>query len=464
MVSIQCASKCFQNSPHIIWNLWGILKTLWKHISWKPLKPMRTFENTLKHIIWKHFEMHNLKTIMRNFENTFEHIIWKHFETYGRFLKHILKTHHLKTIETYGEFWKHFEIHHLKTIWNLWQIFENSFETYYLKTIETVMRFLKTLKHINFENTFKHVIWKTLKPMGGFENILKHYLKTIETCEEFWKYFETYNLKTIWNLWEIFENTLKHIIWKHFETHNLKTIETFGRFLKTLWNTLFGNNLKHTIWKIIETYGEFWKHFETHYLKTIETYEDFWKHFETHYLKRLWNTQFENTLKHILKKYNLKTIETYGRILKTLWNTLFENTLKHTIWKPLKHLGDFWKHFETHYLETIWNTQFENHWNLWGILKTLWNTLFENHWNLWGLLKTLWNTLFEKTLKHTIWKPLKHLGDFWKHFENHIDTPLSYHHSGVTIETLGFQLALKWNTYVQPCMERKSAFFTLLNV
>ena len=184
-------------------------------------------------------------------------------------------------------------------------------------------------------------------------------------------------------------------------------------------------------------------------------------------------------------------------------NTLFENTLKHTIWKPLKHLGDFWKHFETHYLETIWNTQFENHWNLWGILKTLWNTQFENtlkhilikynlktietygkfentlkyiiwkHFETHNLktietygrfLKTLWNTLFKNTLKHTIWKPLKHLGDFLKHFENHIDTPLSYHHWGVTIETLGFKLALKWNTYVQPCMERKSAFFTLLNV
>ena len=178
---------------------------------------------------------------------------------------------------------------------------------------------------------------------------------------------------------------------------------------------------------------------------------DFWKQFETHFE----NIQFEN-------HWNI-----WG-ILKTLWNTLFGNNLKHTIWKPLKPVRNFentlkhtiWKHFETHF-EKI---RFENHWNLWEILKTLWNTLFENHWNLCGLLKTLWNTLFENTLKHTVWKPLKHLGDFWKHFETHIDTPLSYHHSGVTIETLGFQLALKWNTYVQPCMERKSAFFTLLNV
>ena len=46
-------------------------------------------------------------------------------------------------------------------------------------------------------------------------------------------------------------------------------------------------------------------------------------------------------------------------------------------------------------------------------------------------------------------------------FEN---TPQSYGHSSVTIETLGFQLALKWNTNVQPCMDRKSAFFTLLKV
>ena len=262
--------------------------------------------------------------------------------------------------------------------------------------------------------------------MGNFQNILKHYLKTLWNT-----LFENH-----WNLWGVlqFWTPLKHIIWKHFET--------YGELKK--------NTLKHNL-KIIETYEEFWKHFETYNLKTILNLSEI----------------FENTLKHILKKYNLKTFETYGRILKTLWNTLFENTLKHTIWKSLKHLGDFWKHFETHYLETIWNTQFENHWNLWGLLKTLWstqfenhwNTLFENHWNLWGLLKTLWNTLFENTLKHTIWKPLKHLGDFWKHFENHIDTPMSYHHSGVTIETLGFQLALKWNTYVQPCMERKSAFF-----
>ena len=205
---------------------------------------------------------------------------------------------------------------------------------------------------------------------------------------DFWKHFETHfeniQFENHWNLWENFENTLKHIIWKHFETHNLKTIETFERFLKTLWNT-----------------------------------------------------QFENTFKHILKN-------TIWKPLKPIGN--FENTLKHIIWKPLKPMRNFentlkhiiWKHFETHNLKTIETYQ--------------------------RFLKTLWNTLFENTLKHTIWKPLKHLGDFWKHFENHIDTLLSYHHSGVTIETLGFQLALKWNTYVQPCMERKSAFFTLLNV
>ena len=277
---------------------------------------------------WKHFE-----TL---FENTLKHIIWKPLKPMSSAILNTIETHNLKTIETYGRF--------LKKFWNTF---------------------------------WKHTIWKPLKPMG-----------------DFWKHFETHYLKTLlntqfenhWNLWEIFENTLKHIIWKQFEMHNLKTIETYEEFwkhfethhLKTLWNLweIFENTLKHILktynLKTIETYGEFWKHFETHYLKTIETYEDFWKHFETH---------------------NLKTIETYGRFLKTLWNTLFENTLKHTIWKSLKHLGDF-----------------------------------------------------------------------WKHFENHIDTPLSYHHSGVTIETLGFQLALKWNTYVQPCMERKSAFFTLLNV
>ena len=165
--------------------------------------------------------------------------------------------------------------------------------------------------------------------VGNFET---HNLKTIETCGELWKYFETrfekIQFEIHWNLLGIFENTLKHIIWKHFETHHLKT----------LWNTLFENTLKHIIWKPFKPMGDF---------------------------------------------------------LETLWNTSFENH-----WKPM---GDFWKHFETYHLKTLWNTQFE--------------------------------------------KPLKHLGDFWKHFENYIDTPLSCHHSGVTIETLCFQLALKWNTW-----------------
>ena len=132
---------------------------------------------------------------------------------------------------------------------------------------------------------------------------------------------------------------------------------------------------------------------------------------------------FENTLKHIIWKH----FETYVRFLKTLWNTLFENTLKHIIWKHFETYEEFWKHFETHNLKTLWN--------LWEI--------------------------FENTLKHIIWKHFEthYLKTVWNTlFENHIDTPLSYHHLGVTIETLGFQLALKWNTYVQSCTERKSAF------
>ena len=263
--------------------------------------------------------------------------------------------------------------------------------------------------------------------MGNFENTLKHYLKTLWNTQ-----FENH-----WNLWEIFEDTLKHIIWKHFETHNMKTIETYGefwkhfethnlkiietygRFLNTLWNTFwkhtiwkplkpmgnFENTLKHIIWKHFETYGRFlktlwniiWKHSETHNLKTIETYEEFWKHFETYNLKTLWN----------------------------LWK-IFENTLKHIIWK----------HFETHHLKII--ETYEEFWK---------------HFETYGkFLKTLWNTLFENTLKHTIWKP------YW------YPTELSPLRCDVTTETLGFQLALKWNTYVQSCMERKSAFFTLLKV
>ena len=48
--------------------------------------------------IWKHFETHN-------FENTLKHMIRKHFETYGEIWKQF-ETHNLKTIETYGEIWK----------------------------------------------------------------------------------------------------------------------------------------------------------------------------------------------------------------------------------------------------------------------------------------------------------------------------------------------------------------------
>ena len=102
-------------------------------------------------------------------------------------------------------------------------------------------------------------------------------------------------------------------------------------------------------------------------------------------LKTLWDTQFEN-------HWNL-----WG-ILKILWNTFW----KDTIWNPLRPMGEFWKHFETHNFE---NTLKTHH------LKTLWNTLFENHLNLWEI--------FENTLKHIIWKPLKPMGDFWKHFETY---------------------------------------------
>ena len=124
----------------------------------------------------------------------------------------------------------HFETQ-FENHWNLWGI-------------------LKTLWNTQFENTLKHILkkynLKTIETYGEFwKHFETHYLKSIETYEDFWKHFETHYLKTLWNtqlenywnLWEIFENTLKHIIWKHFETHNLKTTETFGRFLKTLWKT-----------------------------------------------------------------------------------------------------------------------------------------------------------------------------------------------------------------------------------
>ena len=88
---------------------------------------MGNFENTLKYIIWKHFEIHHLKTIEtcgRFLKTLLKHIIWKplkllwdfwkHFETH-KFWKYF-QMHHLKTTETYGEFWKHFETHFENTI------------------------------------------------------------------------------------------------------------------------------------------------------------------------------------------------------------------------------------------------------------------------------------------------------------------------------------------------------------
>ena len=128
---------------------------------------------------------------------------------------------------------------------------------------------------------------------------------------------------------------MKRIIWKHWK----------------LWE-IFKNTLKH----ILKTYN----------LKTIETYGEFWKHFEIHYLKTLWNTQFENhwnlweIFENTFETHHLKNIETYGEFSRH-FETLFEDTLKHIIWKPLKFMrsSSILNTIETHYLKTLWN--------LWGI-------------------------------------------------------------------------------------------------
>ena len=211
------------------------------------MKPIRTFENTLKHIIWKQFETYErfLKTL---WNIIWKHTIWKPLKPMGNLKKKHFETHYLKTL------WNtQFENH-----WNNWGIFENT-ETHYLETIWNTQfenhwnlwGILKTLWNTSFENTLKHIwkntIWKPLKPMGNFEN-------TFETQ------FENH-----WNLWGL---------------------------LKTLWNTLFENTLKHTIWKPLKHMGDFWKHFETHYLKTLWNTQ-----FENHW--NIWEI-FENTLKTIL--------------------------------------------------------------------------------------------------------------------------------------------------------------------
>ena len=187
------------------------IETYGEHFETDHLKTIETYGE-----IWKHFETHN-------FENTLKHMIWKHFETYGEIWKQF-ETHNLKTIETYGEIWKHietygeiwkhFETHNFENHWNLWG---------------------------NLKTLLKHIIWKPLKHMGNFET---HNLKTIETYGEIWKHFETHHLKTIetygiWNLKHIFENHWN--LWgnlKTLETHNFEnTLKPWFENFETLWKT-----------------------------------------------------------------------------------------------------------------------------------------------------------------------------------------------------------------------------------
>ena len=137
---------------------------------------------------------------MGTFENTLKHIIWK-------------------PLKPYGDIWKYFETHNLKSIetkWGHWKIFWN-----------IIWKPLKPMR--NFENPLKHIIWKPLKPMGTFENNLKDIIWKQLKCME--KFENT--LKHI--IWKPLK--LNGDIWKHFETHHLKTIETKWGHLKTLWNT-----------------------------------------------------------------------------------------------------------------------------------------------------------------------------------------------------------------------------------
>ena len=257
------------------------------------MKTIETSENTLKCINLKTFENYG-----GNFENTLKHII----ETYGEFWKPL--KHYLKTIM--GEFWKHFETH-----------FENTFKCIIWKSLKSMG---------NFENTLKHIIWKPLKPMGDFKNTFKH-MKTFENI--IWKHF-------MGN----FENTLKHITWKPLKPMRMKTLwiilKPMGNF-ETLWNTQL---------KTIKTYGDFWKHFDTHNWKPLKPMENTFKHIIWKPLKQIYentlktNTSFENlgnlnsgnTLKHTMEIF-LKTLwNTMGNFdFETLLSTSFENTLKHIL-------------------------------------------------------------------------------------------------------------------------------------
>ena len=81
---------------------------------------------------------------------------------------------------------------------------------------------------------------------------------------------------------------------------------------------------------------------------------------------------------------------------------------------------------------------------------------------------------FEKNFETHLLKNIETYEEIWKHFETHnlktietygeiwkhpTDTPLSYGHSGVTIESSGFQLALKWNTWVCAIMHGENICF-----
>ena len=51
----------------------------------------------------------------------------------------------------------------------------------------------------------------------------------------------------------VFQNETYGEFWKHFETYNLKIIETYGGFLRTLWYSFW----KHTIWKPLKPMENF---------------------------------------------------------------------------------------------------------------------------------------------------------------------------------------------------------------
>ena len=159
--------------------------------------------------------------------------------------------------------------------WILKWCVSKCFQNYLFQILFIIFHRFQWFSNNLFQTDWNKLFEKPLKPMGKFENTLKHIiLKTLWNTS-----FENH-----WNLWGILKALWNTSFWSHW---NL-----WGN-LKALWNTSFWkplkpmgtveNSLKHIIWKPLKPVGNF---------------ENTLKHIIWKPLKPMGNS--ENTLKHII--------------------------------------------------------------------------------------------------------------------------------------------------------------------